>query len=102
MPSAFDSSVTLLQKAADVFCLFQNSLCSLVTQQSILSDLLTGLNAAEGLVKPDIVFFGESLPPRFFEKMKTDFPQADLLIVMGTSLTVQPFASLIGRHSWYP
>ena len=48
-----------------------------------------------GLVKPDIVFFGESLPPRFFALMKEDFPRCDLLIVMGTSLVVQPFASLI-------
>ena len=52
---------------------------------------------AEGLVKPDIVFFGESLPERFFQYMNRDFSQADLLIVMGTSLTVQPFASLIGQ-----
>lgn len=49
----------------------------------------------QGLVKPDIVFFGEGLPKRFHELIKTDFPQADLLIVMGTSLQVQPFASLI-------
>ena len=48
-----------------------------------------------GLVKPDIVFFGESLPPRFFKLMKADFPLCDLLIVMGTSLVVHPFASLI-------
>jgi NAD-dependent histone deacetylase SIR2 len=46
-----------------------------------------------GLVKPDIVFFGESLPPSFFESR--DLPeQAELCIVMGTSLSVQPFASL--------
>lgn len=46
-----------------------------------------------GLVKPDIVFFGESLPSRFFEMR--DVPhESDLAIVMGTSLTVQPFASL--------
>ena len=57
-----------------------------------------GLDDTGGLVKPDIVFFGESLPPRFFQGMKTDFPQGDLLIVMGTSLTVQPFASLTGTH----
>ena len=49
-------------------------------------------------MKPDIVFFGESLPARFFQYMATDFSKADLLIVMGTSLTVQPFASLIGTH----
>ncbi len=47
-----------------------------------------------GLVKPDIVFFGESLPSRFFRCIP-DLKTADLLIVMGTSLQVQPFASLI-------
>ena len=47
-----------------------------------------------GLVKPDIVFFGESLPSRFFRCIP-DLRSADLLIVMGTSLQVQPFASLI-------
>lgn len=46
-----------------------------------------------GLVKPDIVFFGEALPEAFF--MNRTLPQAaDLCIIMGTSLTVQPFASL--------
>jgi hypothetical protein len=50
-----------------------------------------------GLVKPDIVFFGEQLPPRFQQCMMTDLPQCDLLIVMGTSLKVQPFASLVGQ-----
>lgn len=49
-----------------------------------------------GLVKPSIVFFGESLPSRFFELPGEDFPECDLLIVMGTSLAVQPFASLVG------
>lgn len=46
-----------------------------------------------GLVKPDIVFFGESLPPQFIESIPL-LDQADLLIVMGTSLTVYPFARL--------
>eukprot|EP00316_Scyphosphaera_apsteinii_P012173 CAMPEP_0119319850 /NCGR_PEP_ID=MMETSP1333-20130426/50509_1 /TAXON_ID=418940 /ORGANISM="Scyphosphaera apsteinii, Strain RCC1455" /LENGTH=417 /DNA_ID=CAMNT_0007326367 /DNA_START=21 /DNA_END=1274 /DNA_ORIENTATION=+ len=50
-----------------------------------------------GLVKPDIVFFGEQLPERFFMLMQHDFPQCDLLIVMGTSLKVHPFASLTSR-----
>ncbi|KAJ7745602.1 NAD-dependent deacetylase sirtuin-2 [Mycena maculata] len=46
-----------------------------------------------GLVKPDIVFFGEPLPRAFFD----GFPHtldADLLLIMGTSLKVHPFASL--------
>ena len=50
-----------------------------------------------GLVKPDIVFFGEQLPERFFNLAEDDFGACDLLIVMGTSLRVQPFASLVGR-----
>lgn len=31
--------------------------------------------------------------------MKKDFPKADLLIIMGSSLVVQPFASLVDRVS---
>ncbi|KAL3471697.1 DHS-like NAD/FAD-binding domain-containing protein [Aspergillus californicus] len=46
-----------------------------------------------GLVKPDIVFFGEALPGSFFDN-RTLPEEADLCIVMGTSLQVQPFASL--------
>jgi NAD-dependent SIR2 family protein deacetylase len=52
-----------------------------------------------GLVKPDIVFFGEGLPERFHELAVDDFPECDCLIVMGTSLMVQPFAGLIDRVS---
>lgn len=52
-----------------------------------------------GLVKPDIVFFGENLPERFFHHTEEDFPQCDLLIVMGTSLQVEPFASLVDTVS---
>jgi len=48
-----------------------------------------------GLVKPDIVFFGENLPNRFFGLAPDDFDDCDLLLVLGTSLQVQPFAGLI-------
>lgn len=46
-----------------------------------------------GFVKPDIVFFGEALPESFFQNRFVP-EEADLCIVMGTSLSVQPFASL--------
>ena len=39
-------------------------------------------------MKPDIVFFGEQLPAAFYYYM-VDMPQADLLIVMGSSLEVK-------------
>lgn len=42
------------------------------------------------LVKPDIVFFGESLPVRFKHSLHGDLGVTDLLIVMGTSLKVAP------------
>ncbi|KAM9753777.1 NAD-dependent protein deacetylase sirtuin-3 isoform 2-T3 [Menidia menidia] len=45
-------------------------------------------------VKPDVVFFGEDLPQKYFLHTK-DFPKADLLIIMGTSLQIEPFASLV-------
>ena len=50
-------------------------------------------------MKPDIVFFGEGLPPRFFQLTEGDFEACDLLLVIGTSLVVQPFASLVGESS---
>jgi len=52
----------------------------------------------DGIVKPDVVFFGENLPPRFFHCAEKDMPKCDLLIVMGTSLVVQPFASLVDKY----
>lgn len=55
----------------------------------------TRCKKCKSLVKPDIVFFGESLPERFHESIMEDFPKCDMLIVMGTSLQVQPFASLV-------
>ncbi|CAI9629620.1 unnamed protein product [Alternaria burnsii] len=50
-------------------------------------------SSCNGLVKPEIVFFGEQLPSAFFDNRSLP-AQADLCIVMGTSLSVHPFASL--------
>lgn len=55
----------------------------------------TCLQCKTGLVKPDIVFFGEALPGDFFHN-RTLPGSAELCIIMGTSLQVQPFASLPG------
>jgi len=43
-------------------------------------------------MKPDIVFFGEPLPERFGKCFAEDSDKVDLLIVMGSSLKVQPVA----------
>lgn len=47
-----------------------------------------------GNVKPDIVFFGEQLPDKFYSMLKKDVPKADLLLVMGTSLNVAPVSQI--------
>ncbi|KAL7061942.1 hypothetical protein AAHC03_01991 [Spirometra sp. Aus1] len=48
----------------------------------------------QGLVKPDIIFFNEQLPMSFW-RYQVDLPEADLVLVMGTSLEVQPFSRVI-------
>ncbi len=45
-------------------------------------------------LKPDVVLFGEMLPP-VFAVAETEVRQADLLLVLGTSLTVHPVAGLV-------
>ncbi|XP_039272808.2 uncharacterized protein LOC120347059 [Styela clava] len=44
------------------------------------------------IMKPDIVFFGESLPEHFHRQMSKDKHDTDLLIVIGSSLKVRPVA----------
>ncbi|KAF9187231.1 NAD-dependent histone deacetylase sir2 [Haplosporangium sp. Z 11] len=47
------------------------------------------------LMKPDIVFFGESLPREFDEDLDQDRGEVDLLIVMGSSLKVAPVSDIM-------
>ena len=47
----------------------------------------------KGPCKPNVVFYGEKLPKRFYEKAD-ECKDVDLIIIMGTSLKVHPFASL--------
>ncbi|KAK7113350.1 NAD-dependent protein deacetylase sirtuin-1-like [Littorina saxatilis] len=46
----------------------------------------------QAVMKPDIVFFGESLPQKFHKQMALDKNECDLLIVIGSSLKVRPVA----------
>lgn len=48
-------------------------------------------------VKPTIVLFRGSMPKEFHVRAAEDLPDCDLLIVMGTSLTVAPANSLVYR-----
>lgn len=48
-----------------------------------------------GLMKPDIVFFGEGLPREFDDAIEADRLKCDLMIVIGTSLKVAPVSEII-------
>ncbi|KAF9879497.1 ATP synthase F0 [Colletotrichum karsti] len=61
--------------------------------EHVQAEIVPNCGTCGGLVKPDIVFFGEALPEGF--RNNTHLPaMADLIIVMGTSLSVYPFAGL--------
>jgi len=68
-------------------------------KEKIFEDTIAICISCGGTVKPNITFFGESLPERFFTCADEDFDKCDLLIIMGTSLKVMPFASLVNHVS---
>lgn len=79
---------------------YENATCLTCKRDYYLKDieekLLNGdipFCSCGGVIKPDITFFGEALPIGFYHFMENP-PQADLVIIMGTSLNVQPAASL--------
>ncbi|KAL9938369.1 hypothetical protein V8E36_002992 [Tilletia maclaganii] len=51
----------------------------------------------KGVIKPDVVFFGEKLPDEFDKLLLEDRDQVDLLLVMGTSLKVAPVSELVSH-----
>ncbi len=51
-----------------------------------------------GVIKPDVVLYGESLDSAVLEGALTAIAAADLLIIGGTSLTVYPAAGLIDAY----
>lgn len=48
-----------------------------------------------GIIKPDVVLYGESLDNEVIEAAVSAIAAADLLLIGGTSLTVQPAAHLV-------
>ncbi|MFA5570952.1 MAG: NAD-dependent protein deacylase [Sphaerochaetaceae bacterium] len=46
------------------------------------------------VMKPDIIFYGENLNQQLLQQADQDFSKADLVLALGSSLTVQPVASL--------
>ncbi|KAK5074351.1 NAD-dependent histone deacetylase sir2 [Lithohypha guttulata] len=54
-----------------------------------------GTTMPRGLFKPDITFFGEGLPQYYVPRLEQDKVNADLVLVMGTSLKVRPVRTMV-------
>ena len=54
-----------------------------------------GIKPCDGILKPDVVFFGEN--PKPSKSQEQDFKNCKLLIVIGTSLKVSPFNKLVKK-----
>jgi len=50
--------------------------------------------SCSGVLKPDVVLFGEQLPVAALQSAKTRAREADVFLAAGSSLTVEPVASL--------
>jgi NAD-dependent deacetylase len=68
------------------------------TMVSVFNMLTTRLppkcTACGGSLKPDVVFFGESLPAAVLDEAVKETKACDLFLVVGSSLIVQPAAEL--------
>lgn len=55
-----------------------------------------------GLIKPDVILYNESLDEKVIEESISLLEHADLLLILGTSLTVYPASSLIEYYQGQP
>ena len=64
-------------------------------KNDILNNLIPKCTICNGIIQPDIVLYDDDLPEKMFEELDYNFQNCDLLIVMGTSLKVEPFPGMI-------
>ena len=62
--------------------------------EQVHQDRVPRCTACGGVIKPGIVFFGEMLDEAALGRAAAEAGAADLMIVLGSSLVVQPAASL--------
>lgn len=78
-----ESIITAIKKRQIPYC------------SSCVNDLETP--PIKGLIKPNITFFGEDISPKFYQLIERDINECDLLLVAGTSLKVEPVASIVRK-----
>ena len=62
--------------------------------QQLKAEFPPTCQACKGTLKPEVVFFGESLPSEVLSDALAEASQCDLFLVIGSSLVVQPAATL--------
>ena len=60
----------------------------------VQQDIVPSCPDCGGIIKPDITFFGEALPAHAIERAFDVAAESDLMLVLGSSLVVQPAASI--------
>eukprot|EP00903_Cladosiphon_okamuranus_P010135 g9597.t1 len=64
-------------------------------REEVMQQKVPRCPSCQGVVKPDITFFGEKLPPKVKRAVEADHNKADLFLVLGTSLKVQPVSRIL-------
>ena len=78
---------------SNIFC--KNKISTDLIKNKILNDEIPKCEKCNSIIIPDIVMNDDDLPEEFFDQLDKDFHECDLLIVMGTSLKVEPFPGMI-------
>ena len=73
----------------------RNKISTDLIKNKILKDEIPKCEKCNSIIIPDIVMNDDDLPEEFFDQLDKDFHECDLLIVMGTSLKVEPFPGMI-------
>jgi len=68
-----------------------------VTVLPLLNEGVPKCGTCQGVLRPDVVLFGEAMPANFWAHIQEDFQACDLFLVFGTSLVVSPFNTLVGK-----
>ena len=73
----------------------RNKISTDIIKNKILNNEIPKCEKCNSIIIPDIVMNDDDLPEEFFDQLDKDFHGCDLLIVMGTSLKVEPFPGMI-------
>jgi NAD-dependent deacetylase len=66
----------------------------LLTENKPSVDHVPDCKECGGILKPDVIFFGEALPPKVLTIATNEAQESDLFIVIGSSLVVYPAANM--------